>query len=77
MKFKTWFSIIAAVGFTTAAAFAQKSVPTPSAPRLPMDVVFKGESKFYAIVAKAERGEVTTIVASEVATQICISCGPP
>ena len=55
MKVKTWFSIIAVVGFTTAAAFAQKSVPTPSAPRLPMNVVFKGESKFYAIVAKAER----------------------
>jgi len=36
-------------------AAAEPSVPPPSAPRLPMSTVFQGESKFYAIVAKAER----------------------
>ncbi len=39
----------------TATAFAQKPVPPASAPRLPMGTVFQGESKFHAIVAKAER----------------------
>jgi hypothetical protein len=34
---------------------AQQAVPPATAPRLPMKTVFKGESKFYAIVAKAER----------------------
>jgi Protein of unknown function (DUF1460) len=34
---------------------AQKVVPPPSPPRLPMATVFLGESKFHAIVAKAER----------------------
>lgn len=33
----------------------QAAVPPASKPRLPLDTVFKGESKFYAIVAKAER----------------------
>jgi hypothetical protein len=33
-----------------------RSVTPPSAPRLPMATVFKGEAKFFAIVAKAERG---------------------
>ncbi|MGD7652214.1 MAG: N-acetylmuramoyl-L-alanine amidase-like domain-containing protein [Verrucomicrobiales bacterium] len=37
------------------AAHAAKPVPPASAPRLPITTVFKGESKFYAIVAKAER----------------------
>ena len=32
-----------------------RSVTPPSTPRLPMTTVFKGEAKFYAIVAKAER----------------------
>jgi hypothetical protein len=44
-----------------------------ASPRLPLDVVFKGESKFHAIVAKAERqnwralpiGERTIMVARE------------
>jgi hypothetical protein len=31
------------------------SVTPPSAPRLPMATVFKGEAKFHAVVAKAER----------------------
>jgi hypothetical protein len=34
---------------------AQKEVPPPCPLRLPLGTVFKGESKFYAIVAKAER----------------------
>ncbi|MCU0750201.1 MAG: DUF1460 domain-containing protein [Akkermansiaceae bacterium] len=54
-------------------AMAAKPVPPPSPARLPMSVVFKGESKFYAIVAKAERenwrklplGERTIRVARE------------
>ncbi len=33
----------------------QAPVPPPSPLRLPLDTVFKGESKFYAMVAKAER----------------------
>ena len=32
-----------------------RAVTPPSAPRLPMATVFKGEGKFHAIVAKAER----------------------
>jgi Protein of unknown function (DUF1460) len=52
---------------------AQKAVSAASAPRLPMGVVFQGESKFHAIVAKAERenwrklpiGERTIRVARE------------
>jgi len=49
------------------------AVPPASAPRLPMGTVFKGESKFHAVVAKAERenwrnlpiGERTIRVARE------------
>lgn len=33
----------------------QVSIPTPHKPRLPLSVVFKGESKFRSIVAKAGR----------------------
>lgn len=55
------------------AAFGQKPVPAPQAPRLPLDVVFRGESKFHAVVAKAERsnwralpiGERTVLIARE------------
>jgi hypothetical protein len=51
----------------------QAAVPAPSKPRLPLGTVFKGESKFHAIVAKAERenwrslpiGERTVRVARE------------
>ncbi len=54
-------------------ALAQKAVPPPSSPRLPLATVFQGESKFQAIVAKAERenwrnlplGERTIRVARE------------
>ena len=51
----------------------QTPVPAPSPPRLPMTTVFKGEAKFQAIIAKAERegwrkmpiGERTARVARE------------
>jgi hypothetical protein len=53
----------------------QAAVPAPSPPRLPMATVFKGEAKFHAIIAKAERenwrkqpiGERTARVAREMA----------
>jgi len=53
----------------------QTSVPSPSPPRLPLSTVFKGDSKFQAIVAKAGRenwhklhiGERTARVAREMA----------
>ena len=53
----------------------QVAVPSPSPPRLPLSTVFKGESKFHAIVAKAGRenwrklpiGERTARVAREMA----------
>jgi len=51
----------------------QAAVPAPTKPRLPLTTVFKGESKFQAVVAKAERenwrklpiGERTVRVARE------------
>lgn len=60
-------------GLSCGIAAAQKPVPPPSPARLPMNVVFQGESKFHAIVAKAERenwrklpiGERTIRVARE------------
>lgn len=53
----------------------QAAVPSPSPPRLALSTVFKGESKFHAIVAKAERekwrklpiGERTARIAREMA----------
>lgn len=55
MHFKTTSLLIAFFGALLTGAFAQKAVPPVTAPRLPMQTVFKGESKFYAILAKAER----------------------
>ncbi len=63
----------ASLAFGTSGALAQKAVPPPSSPRLPLTTVFQGESKFQAIVAKAERenwrnlplGERTIRVARE------------
>ncbi len=54
-------------------ALAQRPVPPPSSPRLPLSKVFQGEAKFQAICAKAERenwrnlpiGERTIRVARE------------
>jgi len=64
---------LASLVFGAPVALAQKSVPPPSSPRLPLTTVFQGESKFQAIVAKAERenwrnlplGERTVRVARE------------
>jgi hypothetical protein len=65
----------AAMAADATAQQAGKAAPVPpaSAPRLPMGTVFKGEAKFHAIVAKAERenwrklsiGERTIRVARE------------
>ena len=68
MRFKHFLLPALVCGFTAGAAMAQ----TP-APRLPLNVVFQGEAKFQAIVAKAERnnwralpiGERTVLVARE------------
>ncbi len=64
---------LASLAFGAPVALAQKAVPPPSSPRLPLTTVFQGESKFHAIVAKAERenwrnlplGERTVRVARE------------
>jgi hypothetical protein len=53
----------------------QAPIPSQSAPRLPLATVFKGEAKFHAILAKAERegwrklplGERTAQIAREMA----------
>jgi len=55
MKLKIIGLLTAFCGVLATQAVAQKAVPLPTAPRLPMKTVFEGESKFYAIVAKAER----------------------
>jgi hypothetical protein len=57
MKFKTLGFLFAWLAMAVTPAMAQKALPPPSAPRLPMGTVFQGESKFRAIVAKAERGQ--------------------
>ena len=66
--------MLAAIGgFSVSGVMAQKTAPPQAAPRLPLSVVFQGESKFKAIVAKAERynwrtlplGERTVLVARE------------
>lgn len=73
MSLKLMSLIAALAGSSVAGAMAQRAVPPQSAPRLPLSVVFQGDSKFRAIVAKAERGnwrnlplgERTTLVARE------------
>jgi hypothetical protein len=73
MNFKTLGLLLVLTVFTYQGAFAQKPVPPPSSPRLPLPTVFQGDSKFHAIVAKAERenwrnlplGERTIRVARE------------
>lgn len=65
--------MIVATCLGSVSALAVQPVPPASPARLPMAVVFKGESKFFAIVAKAERenwrklpiGERTIRVARE------------
>ena len=71
LKFLATLAVFSGLAIT--GAMAQRAVPMPSPPRLPMSVVFQGESKFFAIVAKAERenwralplGERTIRVARE------------
>lgn len=73
MRFKLLGLVTALSALLATISVAQKPVPPPSPPRLPINVVFQGESKFYAIVAKAERenwrrlpsGERTIRVARE------------
>ena len=73
MQLKLIGLLTAFSGYAIMGAMAQRAVPPPSAPRLPLSVVFQGESKFQAIVAKAERGnwrnlplgERTVLVARE------------
>lgn len=73
MQFKLFRLSAVILALLATPALAQKPVPPNSAPRLPMATVFQGESKFYAIVAKAERenwrrlpiGERTIRVARE------------
>jgi hypothetical protein len=71
---KRFMNILAAAfSLLVATASAQKTPPPATAPRLPLDTVFKGEAKFQAIVAKAERqnwrrlplGERTVMIARE------------
>lgn len=73
MHLRKFAASILLTGFLTGLALAQKPVPPPTEPRLPMNTVFRGESKFHAVVAKAERenwrklpiGERTIRVARE------------
>jgi hypothetical protein len=75
MKFQASGIFAAFFTLLVTSAPAQKVVPPPSPPRLPMDTVFQGEAKFHAVVAKAERenwrrlpiGERTVRVARELA----------
>ena len=55
MNLKLAGCFLASTALGAAMVFAQKAVPPPSSPRLPLTTVFQGESKFHAIVAKAER----------------------
>jgi hypothetical protein len=65
MKFKVAGLFIAMLGLSCPLAVAQKPVPPLSAPKLPMSVVFQGESKFHAIIAKAERENWRSLPLSE------------
>jgi hypothetical protein len=65
MQLKIIALMAAFSGFTVSGVVAQKAVPQTAAPRLPLGVVFQGESKFQAIVAKAERGNWRNIPLGE------------
>lgn len=47
--------VLAALALASLPVSAQHTVTPPSAPRLPMGTVFKGDSKFKALVQQAER----------------------
>lgn len=51
-----WIATLALWACLPATSEAASRIPPPSPQRLPLGVVFQGESKFQAIVAKAERG---------------------
>lgn len=55
MRFHTIALAVFSCCATLMAAPGQQKVPPPSPPRLPLNVVFRGESKLQAIVTKAER----------------------
>ncbi len=65
MKVKVAVMLAAILGFSSPLSMAQKPVPPSSPPRLPLSVVFQGESKFHAIVAKAERENWRNLPLSE------------
>jgi hypothetical protein len=64
MKFKLCGVLIALLALHLPAV-AQSTVPQTSGPRLPLSVVFQGESKFHAIIAKAERENWRSLPLSE------------
>ena len=57
--------LLTSTAFGASVALAQKAVPPPSSLRLPLSTVFQGESKFHAIVAKAERENWRTLPLGE------------
>lgn len=65
MRLKRILICASILALSAAAVVAQKPVPPPSPVRLPMSVVFQGESKFHAIVAKAERENWRALPLSE------------
>ena len=73
MNFRLVITLLGLAIMGSTPAIAQKAVPPPSSPRLPLGTVFQGDAKFQAIVAKAERenwrnlplGERTIRVARE------------
>ncbi len=64
MNRRMFVCILAAAGCAGFAA-AQAPVPSPSPLRLPLGTVFKGEAKFHAMVAKAERERWRTLPLGE------------
>lgn len=70
---KTLVRALVAASFGLAGLASAGDLPAPAAPRLPLSTVFKGDTKFRAIMAKAERenwralpiGQRTTRVARE------------
>jgi len=65
MKFKFTHVLVAVLGVFGPLAKAAQPVPAPNPPKLPLSVVFQGESKFYAVIAKAERENWRALPLSE------------
>jgi hypothetical protein len=73
MNFKSACNFVVLSAYVISLASAQVALPPPSSPRLPLPTVFRGEAKFQAIIAKAERenwrnlplGERTVRIARE------------